>query len=289
MRCTALELQRIKGMGKGVGMLYLYMHPRQDSPARPPTFAHTRLDDKMNGRGTYRYSDGSVFEGSWVDSKMHGKGVYVYPNHDRYEGEFADDMKQVRPSVHPSLAPHASLASLLRPSQSQLTAPHPISVCLSQGFGVLCYRNGEKYEGNWQADTAHGKGTLTYAGGDKYVGEWAEGKKHGVGELHYVNGDVFQGEWRNDFACGHGVLAYANGDAYDGQWLNDRRHGHGKFTSAQDGKEYEGQWRDGMRHGTGLLQLKGGDALRAQWENGLLVQCLDFQFAKDSPWHDPKY
>lgn len=50
----------------------------------------------MNGRGTYHYSDGSVYEGSWVDSKMHGKGVYVYPNHDRYEGEFADDMKQVR-------------------------------------------------------------------------------------------------------------------------------------------------------------------------------------------------
>lgn len=53
----------------------------------------------MNGRGTYQYSDGSVYEGSWVDSKMHGKGVYAYPNHDRYEGEFADDMKQVRRSA----------------------------------------------------------------------------------------------------------------------------------------------------------------------------------------------
>lgn len=209
---------------------------------------------------------------------------------------------------------------------------------------MLCYRNGERYEGNWREDTAHGKGTLTYAGGDKYVGEWAEGKKHGTGELHYVNGDVFKGEWRNDFACGHGLLAYANGDAYDGQvrgvgvgrgdacravpcssrrasrdgstpeserdkpppttlltclrppthvlptqWLNDRRHGQGKFTSAQDGKAYEGQWRDGMRHGTGVLALRDGDALRAQWENGQLVQCLDFQFVKDSPWHDPKY
>ena len=44
-----------------------------------------------------------------------------------------------------------------------------------QGYGILCYRNGERYEGQWREDTAHGKGTLTYAGGDKYVGEWAEG------------------------------------------------------------------------------------------------------------------
>lgn len=45
---------------------------------------------------------------------------------------------------------------------------------------MLSYRNGETYEGNWKADTAHGKGTLTYAGGDKYVGSWEEGKKHGA-------------------------------------------------------------------------------------------------------------
>lgn len=144
------------------------------------------------------------------------------------------------------------------------------------------YRNGERYEGTWKDDTAHGKGTLTYAGGDRYVGEWCEGKKHGTGELHYVNGDVFRGEWKGDFATGLGVLHYASGDVYNGQvgrqggrgtagvgeergegglsrgvvvvvvqWLNDRRHGHGKFTCAEDGKTYEGQWRDGMRHGLG--------------------------------------
>ena len=41
---------------------------------------------------------------------------------------------------------------------------------------MLQYRNGERYEGQWKDDTAHGKGTLTYAGGDRYVGEWAEGE-----------------------------------------------------------------------------------------------------------------
>lgn len=46
------------------------------------------VDGKMQGRGTYQYSDGSVFDGGWVAGKMQGKGVFVYPNGNRYEGEF---------------------------------------------------------------------------------------------------------------------------------------------------------------------------------------------------------
>lgn len=163
--------------------------------------------------------------------------------------------------------------------------------------GILCYRNGEKYEGSWKQDTAHGKGSLTYAGGDKYVGEWREGKKEGLGALHYVNGDVFKGEWRKDFACGHGVLAYMNGDVYEGEWLNDRRHGQGRFVCRQDGKTYVGGWREGRRHGGGVMTLgkdgkgeeEGGDVLRGQWEHGVLVNVVQFCFARDSPWNDPKY
>lgn len=43
----------------------------------------------------------------------------------------------------------------------------------------MTYVNGEKYEGEWKNDKAHGKGTLTYVRGDKYVGDWWEAKKHG--------------------------------------------------------------------------------------------------------------
>lgn len=101
-----------------------------------------------------------------------------------------------------------------------------------QGYGVLQYRNGERYEGTWKDDTAHGKGTLTYAGGDRYVGEWCEGKKHGTGELHYVNGDVFRGEWKGDFATGLGVLHYASGDVYNGQV---GREGHSRGRRGEGG------------------------------------------------------
>ena len=31
------------------------------------------------------------------------------------------------------------------------------------------------------------------------------------------------------------------------------------------------------------------DVLRGQWENGVLTKTIEFCFAKDSPWNDPKY
>ena len=42
---------------------------------------------------------------------------------------------------------------------------------------MLQYINGERYEGYWKDDKAHGKGTLTYIHGDKYVGDWHAAKK----------------------------------------------------------------------------------------------------------------
>lgn len=80
-----------------------------------------------------------------------------------------------------------------------------------EGFGILQYKNGERYEvliefyhfqfkvfsfsmvkGQWKNNFANGQGSLTYADGDKYIGEWKDGKKSGTGELFYVNGDKFR-------------------------------------------------------------------------------------------------
>ncbi len=80
-----------------------------------------------------------------------------------------------------------------------------------EGFGVLQYKNGERYEvsvifpylytyliskfviqGQWKANLANGQGKLSYADGDHYVGEWKDGKKSGYGELFYTNQDRFR-------------------------------------------------------------------------------------------------
>lgn len=35
--------------------------------------------------------------------------------------------------------------------------------------------------------------------------------------------------------------------------------------------------------------MKDGDSLKGTWENGVLVQPLEYSFAKESQWNDPKY
>ena len=33
-------------------------------------------NDERNGKDTYRYVNGDVYEGEWKDNKRHGKGIY---------------------------------------------------------------------------------------------------------------------------------------------------------------------------------------------------------------------
>ena len=46
------------------------------------------FEGKMQGKGVYFYSDGSVYDGVWVAGKMQGKGSFIYPNGNKYDGDF---------------------------------------------------------------------------------------------------------------------------------------------------------------------------------------------------------
>jgi hypothetical protein len=44
------------------------------------------------------------------------------------------------------------------------------------GQGVLTWRDGKKYEGQFLNDKREGNGTFIWADGRKYIGEWKAGK-----------------------------------------------------------------------------------------------------------------
>lgn len=46
------------------------------------------FEGKMQGKGVYCYSDGSVYDGVWMAGKMQGKGSFIYPNGNKYDGDF---------------------------------------------------------------------------------------------------------------------------------------------------------------------------------------------------------
>lgn len=139
-----------------------------------------------NGRGTYRYPDGSEYSGDFRSAKMHGQGTYVYAGRgEKYVGEWRNGV--------------------------------------INGRGTYYYRSGNRYDGEWRNGRKQGQGTYLYAArGDKYVGDFANDQPNGQGVYYYSNGDRYEGEWRSGRKHGQGVL-YENGRKIVGEWQNDQK------------------------------------------------------------------
>ena len=75
---------------------------------------------------------------------------------------------------------------------------------LRHGLGIMKYRNGRQYEGNWQEDLRDGKGFERYPNGNTYFGHFKTGKAHGNGVYTWANGEVYDGEWDQGLKNGHG-------------------------------------------------------------------------------------
>lgn len=41
--------------------------------------------NKMNGKGTYYFTNGDKYSGDWVDGKRNGEGVFTLVDGDRYD------------------------------------------------------------------------------------------------------------------------------------------------------------------------------------------------------------
>lgn len=44
------------------------------------------------------------------------------------------------------------------------------------GQGILTWKDGKSYEGNFVNDKREGQGTFIWSDGRKYIGEWKNGK-----------------------------------------------------------------------------------------------------------------
>jgi radial spoke head protein 1 len=75
---------------------------------------------------------------------------------------------------------------------------HP-TTNLRHGFGIMSYRDGSVYTGNFEHDKRHGFGKCWYPDGlGVYTGFWANGQRNGLGKMVYSNGEVYHGEWLAD-------------------------------------------------------------------------------------------
>lgn len=230
---------------------------------------------KMHGDGALYFSNGNKYFGQWVEQYREGKGKMIYANGDTYRGNYK------KGKMH--------------------------------GRGTMNFRNGSRYEGNWKDDIIAGKGKFFFADGKIYDGDFKNGKMHGEGTMTYQDKSKFVGAWKNNQRDGHGTFTEANGTAIVGVWANDNflddadvdvaapqkdnyndatasnfpvsntdvnandktlrdcnklncMSGYGKFTYS-DGSRYIGTFKNRYPHGEGTCFYSNGDKYVGGWQN----------------------
>ena len=113
---------------------------------------------KKNGRGIYRWHDGSIYEGDYRNDMRHGEGRFLWANGETYIGEYRNDERT--------------------------------------GKGVYLWPDGSRYEGDFINGMRHGRGVFITSSGVIYEGEWFDDLQHGAGTLTYPDGRVVSGIWR---------------------------------------------------------------------------------------------
>ena len=71
-----------------------------------------------------------------------------------------------------------------------------------RSYGVMDYKSGNRYEGDWDGDYVNGKGIMYYNDGSKYDGEWENDLEHGRGKYIDSDGSRYKGNF--EYGCFHG-------------------------------------------------------------------------------------
>jgi hypothetical protein len=162
-------------------------------------------EGKPNGKGIYRFPDGSRYEGAVLDNQLNGQGTLYLNDGRRYEGEWREGKPQGQVTLH--------------------------------------WANGNRYEGAVLNGQPHGRGTLFITDGRRYEGEWREGKQHGQGINYFANGRN-EGMYRDGQLNGLAIMHLNDGRKYEGEWREDKPYGVGILTFP-DGKSSLGSWSNG--------------------------------------------
>ncbi len=92
------------------------------------------------------------------------------------------------------------------------------------------WKNGDRYEGEWNMALKHGTGTDIFITGDSYTGEYKDGKPHGKGQHTWSNGAIYVGDFKDGLKHGKGKWRSGRGpqsNSYEGDYVDDRKSGYG--------------------------------------------------------------
>ena len=177
---------------------------------------------EKQGLGQMIWSNGDVYEGSFVCDARHGHGKLTFastrphrrPDNGEYVGDWSDN------KMH--------------------------------GRGHRRYSSGDFYAGEYRYGERHGRGCFCYANGDLYDGSFFHNEIHGPGQYCYAKGQCFQGFFRNGKREGKGRLHRTDGTMEIFQYINDQRVGQGVLWSADRRQAWRLWAPTGVKPNSGL-------------------------------------
>lgn len=142
------------------------------------------------------------YVGDWVNNEKHGQGVMYYANGAIYEGQFQHDIRQGFGKL--TLVPNSPVEESYEGEWDQDQW---------HGKGKYTYRKieGTVYDGDWVYGVRQGYGVLSYKDGSYYRGEFRQNQMWGKGV--YVGSDYTQydGDWRANMRQGFGTSIEPDG------------------------------------------------------------------------------
>jgi hypothetical protein len=111
------------------------------------------------GKGSYKWLDGSFYEGDFEKDLRHGIGHFRWANGESYKGDYLQDQRT--------------------------------------GQGIYAWPDGSYYEGSFLNGKRHGDGVFSASNGAKHEGGWFDDKRHGQGSFTAQNGGTISGIWQN--------------------------------------------------------------------------------------------
>ena len=135
------------------------------------------------------------------------------------------------------------------------------------GRGILIYKNGDKYYGNFENGKKSKIGIYYFnKNGAKYKGEWQANKMNGYGKYYYPNGTTYEGYFKENKRHGFGILTTSKGDIFKTFWNEGNVSDYGKIFY-KDGKEYEGFIENYKKEIWGNLYFPNGDKFKGIFKN----------------------
>ena len=222
-------------------------------------------DDKRNGIGKYFDSLGNHYEGNWINNLENGKAIFYDCKGNKIEGTWEDGILKGEISIF-----FDNKDTYLGSFKTGLN-----------GKGIYKYRNGSKYQGNFENNKMHGTGEMKYFFGITYTGSWKENKIEGDGVVLINNKEkISSGRWKT-VAFNDGDLKILNennylvmhnwiGDLYFGESVNGKPNGFGTYVY-ENGNTYKGNWLNGTYNGFGSLVYANGDKKEGNWISNKLI------------------